>query len=125
VVPIIDSKDIILPNDLAKEKPKFSRFVRFENEFNLNEISSSTVLEVSTAWEGVEVFVSGTSVAIQIVPTYLYEIAGLFHSGKNQIAIKVATTLERERAAGKCITVERLQALKKKDPTGIMGIVNL
>jgi hypothetical protein len=118
-------KEIMLPDNLAKEKPKFSGFVRYENEFSLDRVPSSAVLEISDAWEGVEVYVNGASAGIQIVPTYFFDVTHLIQPGKNQIAIEVATTLERERAAGKRGLVERLQARKVKDPTGITGLVRL
>jgi hypothetical protein len=119
------TKEITLPDNLAKEKPKFSGFIRYENEFTLESIPKKLVVEISDAWEGVEVIVNGVSAGIQIVPTYLYEIAGLLRPGKNQIAIEVATTLERERAAGKRGILELMQTRKVKDPTGITGSVNL
>jgi hypothetical protein len=82
-------------------------------------------LEISDAWEGVELFVNGVSAGVQIVPVYLYEIAALLHPGKNQLTIEVATTLERERAAGKRGLLELLQTRRKKDPTGSTGVVRL
>ena len=43
-----------------------------------------------------QVFVNGCDCGIRIVPPYRYEIGTLLHSGENQIAIEVATTLERQ-----------------------------
>lgn len=57
--------------------------------------------------------------------TYLYEIAGLICLGKNQIAIEVTTTLEREHAAAKREMRERVLERKVKGPTGITGVVKL
>lgn len=119
------AKEIHLPDNLAREKPKFSGFARYENEFSLDSIPVKAVLEITDAWEGVEVLVNGASAGIQIVPVYRFDITALLHPGKNQLAIEVATTLERERAAGKKGVIERMQARKTKDPTGITGLVRL
>ena len=53
------------------------------------------ILQITDAYEGVEVFVNGVSAGIQVVPTYLYDIAPLLKAGDNTIRIEVATTLER------------------------------
>lgn len=86
-------------------------------------------VEVAVGGVDVELFVNGVGAGLQIVPTYRFEIGGLLHPGINQIAIEVASTLERERAAGKRGLVERvlerLQERKIKDPTGITGNVRL
>ncbi len=47
------AKSVTLPDNLAKEKPKFSGFARYENEFTLGSIPARAVLEISDAWEGV------------------------------------------------------------------------
>ena len=53
------------------------------------------LLEISDAHEGVEVFVNGTSLGIQIVPTYRYDLSSAVRDGEDELAIEVATTLER------------------------------
>lgn len=91
----------------------------------MDSLPPRAVLEITDAWEGMEVWVNGVSAGIQIVPVYRFEIARLLHRGTNWLAIEVATTLERERAAGKQGIIERLQLRKTKDPTGITGLVRL
>ena len=56
------------------------------------------ILQISDAYEGVEVFVNGVSAGIQVVPTYRFDIATLLKEGDNEIRIEVATTLERYAA---------------------------
>ena len=88
------SKVVNLPDKLEEDSPKFAGFARYEKEIELS-TDGKTVLEVSDAAEGVEVFVNGASAGIQIVPAYVYDITNLVRTGKNHIAIEVATTLER------------------------------
>ncbi len=118
-----EPKEVKLPDNLAKEQPKFSGFVRYENKLQLETIPPKAVLEITDAWEGVELFVNDQSAGTQIVPTYLFEITNLLIAGENHISIEVATTLERERAAGKKGFLERALTWKEKDPTGITGVV--
>ncbi len=121
-----ERREVSLPDDLAKEKPKFSGFVRYENEFELQRAGDKLVLEVSEAWEGVEAFVNGVSAGIQIVPRFVFDITELAKPGRNTLVIEVSTTLERERAAARNRSfLERLKSGKAKDPTGITGTVRL
>ena len=92
---------------------KFSGFIRYETSFALDRFSH-VALEITDAYEGVEVFVNGASAGIQIVPVFMYDLTALCRTGENNLAIEVATTLERER--GK---------IKNAAPTGITGSVRL
>lgn len=92
-----DEKDILLPDQLEKEKPEFSGFVRYENTFEGTE-GARYLLEITDAHEGVEVFLNGRSMGIQVVPTYRYVLEHGVRQGNNEIVIEVATTLERENA---------------------------
>lgn len=89
-------KTIALPDRLAEEEPKFSGFVRYERSLSLDEIPSEVFLEITDAYEGVELFVNGKSLGIQIVPSYLWDITSALKKGENTLRIEVATTLERE-----------------------------
>jgi len=113
-------KNISLPDDVAKEDPKFGGFVRYEKTIDLT--PGKTILEISDAAEGVEVFVNGVSAGIQIVPTFLYDITPLVKEGQNHIAIEVATTLER--------AVERrrhpmMQVTEPSNRCGLCGTVTI
>ncbi len=88
-------KEVTLPDDLAQEEPLFSGFVQYENSFTAQP-GESLVLEISDAREGVEVFVNGKSLEIQIVGPYRYDLTAALQKGENQLSIQVATTLERE-----------------------------
>ena len=91
--------------------PRFSGFIRYATTFQAG--SSFTGLEISDAYEGVEVLVNGKSAGIQVLPPFRYDLTTLCKPGQNQLAIEVATTLERERGS------------KKGAPTGITGTVVL
>lgn len=90
-----DGKAVALPDALAEEAPLFSGFVRYENTFT-GQAGTVMILEITDAAEGVEVFLNGQSLGIQIVPCYRYDLTGIVRDGENQIRIEVATTLERE-----------------------------
>lgn len=118
-------KSVPLPDHLAEEEPKFSGWVRYENKIRLHG-AARTVLTISDAYEGVEVFVNGVSAGVQVVPTYRFDISGLAKEGDNVIVIEVSTTLERERAAAKNQTMtEKLMRNKVLVPTGITGTVKV
>lgn len=106
-------KRIEVLEDYAKTDKKFSGFIRYETTFTLDAFED-VVLEITDAYEGVEVFVNGKSAGIQIIPAYIFDIGELCILGKNELAIEVATTLERERGNQ-----------KNAAPTGITGEVNL
>lgn len=91
-------REISLPDELAEENPEFSGFVRYEKVYTARD-GEMVRLEITDAYEGVEVFVNGESLGIQIAPPFRFELSGLLSPGSNQICIEVATTLERENAA--------------------------
>ena len=93
-----EAAEVSLPDPLEKEQPLFSGFVRYENSVRLTEdaLPRIAVLEITDAAEGVEVFVNGKSLGIQIVPPFRYDLSAFLRSGENDIAIEIATTLERE-----------------------------
>lgn len=118
-------KEVQLPDVVSEELPKFSGMIRYENSITLSGTEEQILLEITNAWEGVEVFVNGISAGIQIVPTYRFDLTGLVKAGINQITIDVSTTLERERRAGRESILELLQHQKTMSPTGITGKVRI
>ena len=84
---------VTLPDTLAEEQPEFSGFVQYKTTFTLDAAAPLT-LTITDAAEGVEVFLNGQSVGIQIAPPFVYELAG--QAGENDLVIEVATTLERQ-----------------------------
>ena len=81
---------------MAEEKlPDFAGILRYETNLWMEE-EVKTFLEITDAGEVVQLFVNGQDCGIKIVPVYQYEITSYLHTGENQIAIEVATTLERQ-----------------------------
>jgi hypothetical protein len=89
---------VTIPDTLAESEPAFSGFARYETNFNAA-AGERLILEITDAWEGVEVFVNGESAGLQITPPFIYDISALAKIGSNELAVEVATTLERERKA--------------------------
>jgi len=87
-----------LPDRLAEQLPDFSGFARYEKPYFCEEPGRPVWLEITDAYEGMELFVNGKSAGIQIVPPFRYDLTELLSSGENLIRIEVATTLERENA---------------------------
>lgn len=120
-----EDKEITLPDKLSEEMPEFSGWIRYENTILLSH-AKRTVLSVSDAYEGVEVFVNGVSAGVQAVPVYRFDISQLVQEGENHIVIEVSTTLERERAVAEDQSqVEKLMQNEILAPTGIIGVVKV
>ena len=98
--------------------------IRYDNTFRTEQNSGKFYLEITDAYEGVEVFVNGKSCQIQILPPFFYDITENVNVGTNQIRIEVATTLERERCQD-----SRYDGIVKTfencAPTGIVGAVKI
>jgi hypothetical protein len=116
------AKSVALPDNVAAELPKFSGIVRYENRVKLVS-GKRAFVEITDAYEGVEVFVNGRSAGIQIVPPYRFDITDLVREGENDISIEVATTLERE--AGRRSMREKILYKKATAPTGLFGQVRV
>ncbi|MBN2222545.1 MAG: hypothetical protein JW708_10100, partial [Vallitaleaceae bacterium] len=98
-----EEKEIFLPDRLADAAPEFSGFVRYENSLFIDyadneKLPNKAILEIGDAYEGVEVFVNETSLGIQIIPPFIYDVEKALKPGVNTIVIEVATSLEREMA---------------------------
>lgn len=104
------AKQIETPESYALTDKKFSGLIRYETRFT----GHAQMLEITDAYEGVEVFVNGQSAGIQVAPPFRYDLRGLTRDGENSLVIEVATTLERERGN-----------TKNAAPTGITGEVAL
>lgn len=95
----VEPEEIELPDNLASEKPEFSGFVRYDNFFVADtERYNRFFLEISDAYEGVEVFVNNKTLGIQVTPIFLFDMTDCVKNGNNFLRIEVATTLERENA---------------------------
>jgi len=116
-------KAVSLPDQLAQELPKFSGFVRYETNFPAK-AGQTMLLEIEDAAEGVEVFLNGQSLGIQIAPPFRYNLTDAVKDGENTLAIEVATTLERQTYP--LLTgYRKMLATKPECPSGLTGRVKL
>ena len=118
-----EKKPVSLPDNVALEDPKFSGFVRYETNFP-GKAGQETLLEISDAEEGVEVFLNGKSLGIQIAPPFRYRLTDALADGENKLAIEVATTLERQTFP-MLKGYRKLLATKPESSTGLTGTVKL
>lgn len=114
-------KTVALPDAVWTEEPFFSGYVQYKNQFMANE-GECYLLEISDAYEGVEVFLNGISQKIQIVPPYRYRLEEGIRTGENDIWIEVASTLGREMSKYPN-TFGQMQESEAK--SGITGEVHL
>ncbi len=101
-----------------KLAPQFDGFVRYCAPFTYE--GGEVDLEITDAYEGVEVFVNGLSLGIQIIPSYRYRLTDCCRLGTNELIIEVATTLERTMMSGHADSYPGKTGL-----AGITGEVNL
>ena len=123
----IKKNHVVLPEDYSKVDKTFSGFIRYEKEIELYD-KKKVILEITDAYEGVEVFINNQSLGIQVVPNFVYDLSDYIKEGKNNLIIEVATTLERQMKANNKFDVRAIvlgQSGKPKDPIGINGEVNL
>lgn len=112
-----EEKEVMLPDRLEEEKPDFSGFIRYENSFETKE-GTKLCLEITDAFEGVEIFLNGKSLGIQIVPIFCFDLSEDVKTGVNELVIEVATTLERENAGIPDVTGQIVEAKSKSGITG-------
>lgn len=126
--PNFEKKESVqIPEDYSKKDKYFSGFLRYEKTLDLP-AGKKTVLKISDAYEGVEVFLNGASLGIQVVPDFIYDLSDHIKDGKNELVIEVATTLERSLGkdlAQKIRGMATGTSSKMKDPLGINGEVLL
>ena len=112
---------VTLGDNIADELPEFSGFARYETSIAY---SGHAVLEISNADEGVEVFLNGESLGIQVAPPFRYDLFGKLTAGENHLAIEVATTLERQAYPLLDEFGKRIAGVPESK-TGLTGVVRL
>lgn len=116
------AKTVSLPDDVTVENPEFSGFVRYETVFT-GCAGQKTVLEIADAAEGVEVFVNGESLGLQIAPPFCYDLTAFVRTGENALCIETASTAARDAFALTGPTF--LSSEAPADKAGITGAVTL
>lgn len=120
-------QDISLPDKLAAEHPEFSGYVRYRRQLTCSNPEEPMALEISQAYEGVELLVNGKSLGIQICAPFRYDLTGHLLAGTNQLEIQVATTLEREniKNVNPIMASMGFASTEPTTPSGISGHVEL
>jgi len=106
---------------------EFSGFIRYENTVEVTAAKKACLI-IEDAYEGLEVFVNGESIGIQVAPPFVFDISKQLKPGKNTLRIEVATTLERERHFAPPLPGDFIARFSKAPvlaPTGIVGDVKL
>jgi hypothetical protein len=93
-----DPEPVALPDILAEQMLGFSGFACYETVFVLD-CPGELALEISDAAGGVEVFINGETLGIQIKPPYRYDLSSFTWQGKNYLAIEVAIDIKRKSIA--------------------------
>jgi len=101
------------PEKYSVKHKRFPIVIRYETAFSL-ESFVQVALEITDAFEAVEVFVNDNSAGVQIVPVFAFDLTEFCRPGENRLVIEVATTYERDR-----------DKQKKAAPAGITGTVSL
>ncbi len=109
--------------NMARRYPDFSGYYRYETSVTLN--GNESVLMIDDACETAEVFVNGVSAGIRFAAPYRFDISGLVKTGENEIAIEVATTLERKVNAMKLGGMMSLMGKGAMSATGLIGEVKI
>ena len=106
--------------NMGRLYPDFSGYYRYETKAELK--PGRNVLAIADCYEAAEVFVNGKSAGIRFAAPYRFDISALVQDGVNEIAIEVATTLERKVAAMN-LGGHSLMGKNPVSPTGIVGEV--
>ena len=101
------------PERYSKKHKRYQSVIRYETAFPLAGFKQ-VALEITDAFEAVEVFVNGNSAGVQIVPAFVFDLTEFCNQGENNLVIEVTTTYERDR-----------NKQKKAAPAGITGSVRL
>lgn len=100
--------------------PNFSGTLRYENEFNIEDVSDDLLISIDEAYEIVEVFVNDISLGVKITPPYEFVCpASALKEGSNKLCIEVVNTLVKE------IPSSEFDKYFMQDPTGILGQVHI
>ena len=108
---------------MARKYPDFSGYYRYETKAEL--AGKESVLTIDDACETAELFVNGVSAGTRFATPYRFDISGLVKEGENEIAIEVATTLERKVNAMKLGGMMGLSGKGALSATGLIGEVKI
>ena len=76
--------------------PKFSGFMRYRRELQVETAGGNYYLEAEHLYEAARVLVNGTEVASRLCPPYRFDLTGAFREGANTLEIEVVNTPLRD-----------------------------
>ncbi|MBQ4301338.1 MAG: hypothetical protein II765_07360 [Lachnospiraceae bacterium] len=111
-----------LPDDYASVDAEFSGWLRYENVFEA-EAGKKYFLEITDAFETVELYVNDKHMGLQIFAPFVYDITDVICDGENKVRIEIATTLER--ATYKIPDRFGRPKDEPKEGSGLTGVINI
>ena len=116
--------------NVGRKHPEFSGFMRYEAEMEIPTLGENqTLLNISNAYEGVEVWVNEEYAGMKICPPYTFDITKAVKMGTNSIRIEVANTLANKvrsmPAEGMMAAMAALNGAGVIAPSGIVGKVSV
>ncbi|MGO4731071.1 glycosyl hydrolase [Paenibacillus sp. 2KB_22] len=103
---------------LPGELPSFSGTVRYEIEFDINDVPKQARLVIGEPYEIAQAWLNGHDLGTRICPPYAYDVHGCLQEGTNRLVIEVTNTLVKEQQ-------DFLSQYLIQEPTGIVGSVFL
>lgn len=89
-----DEEKLTKLTNVGKAHPAFSGFMRYEADVEIPALGANqTLINISDAYEGVEVWVNDQYIGMKICPPYTFDITKAAQVGKNSLRIEVANTL--------------------------------
>ena len=106
----------------------FSGIISYETSFHLQDGAAGAMLEITDAYEGVEVFLNNTSLGIKLIAPFRYDLPEELLKEENTLRIEAATTLQRERRLDPSMAAMVFgmpYTPPEPDPVGITGEVKI
>lgn len=122
--PIFGEKEMVetlVP--ISDREPNFAGVLLYENEVELAEKPSTAILTAEHVYDVMKVLVNGEEAGICIQAPFRMDISKYLKAGKNEIAVEVATTPDRDQANYPAPPFVMSHVVK--EPTGMFGKVEL
>ena len=103
-------------NSIATIDPNFSGFIRYEKSFEYTK-GEKCVLELTDAYEGVEVWCNGQYIGMSICPDHIFDLTDAVKEGKNDLRIECYIARPQSAEFGGYFQFHRYAVL---DPTGLL-----
>lgn len=98
--------------------PDFSGTIKYEIDFEVNEISDQVFLKIEELYETVDLWLNDKNIGIKIAPPYHFEVSNSLKKGKNHLKMEVTNTLVKNQK-------DFLSQYLIQDPSGIVGEIKL